>query len=379
MRQPTITVVYDRRHVADATRLGTVEISVTYQSKRIFIGTGVRVPKPQWNAKGSFVHRRVDGDVLNEMIRDRVADVRRKVSELWTAGNFSIESLKAAMKQRAVVAAPLDWIEQRIMARDIAEGTRKQHIVALKMWRRSGLFASWSDFTLDTIERYDAMLRGKVSRATLYNYHKRLKVYINDAVAHGLLASSPYSLFKVKKADDVSTIKFLTDEELERLRGVKLSGPLDRVRDCFLFCTYTGLSYADMAALKPTDLIHEDGGTYFEKKRKKTGVSFRVLLIDEALALLGKYGGTLPVITNQKYNYFLKIVATAAGIDKPLTSHMARHTFATFALRHGVPRDVIAAMLGHAGLREVYRYAKRMQSDIDEQYKMLGGAFKKGK
>jgi integrase len=376
MAYPKIRLIYNRRKTATRAEAAAVEIVVTYNRQRCWVSTGVRVTLPHWNDRLGMVVRHVDMEGMNRQITSRVDDVREKIDMLWRDGTFSIEALKAAMKQRAVVAAPLDWIEQRIMARDIAEGTRKQHIVALKMWRRSGLFASWSDFTLDTIEKYDAMLRGKVSRATLYNYHKRLKVYINDAVAHGLLASSPYSLFKAKKVDDVSTIKFLTDEELERLRGVKLSGPLDRVRDCFLFCTYTGISYADMAALKPTDLIHEDGGTYFEKKRKKTGVSFRVLLIDEALALLGKYGGTLPVITNQKYNYFLKIVATAAGIDKPLTSHMARHTFATFALRHGVPHDVIAAMLGHAGLREVDRYAKRLQEDVDKQYIKLEKAFR---
>ncbi len=377
MAYPLIRLIFDRRKTASNTRDGSVEIVVSYERKRCWFGTGVRVIARCWNAKSCSVVRREDSDALNEQIARRLSDVRAKTEALWRDGRFTLENLKSAVKNQRIDMPPLDWFERRIQSRPLSEGTRKQHIVALKLWRSCGLFQSWGDFTLTNIEKYDALLRSKVSRATLYNYHKRLKVYINDAVQHGYLTASPYALFKVHRVDDVSTIKYLTADEVERLRSVQLDGPLDRVRDCWLFCFYTGISFAELEGLKPDDLIHEGDAVYYEKKRKKTGVSFRVLLIDEARALLDKYGGQLPVITNQKYNYFLKIVAVAAKIDKPLTSHMARHTFATFALGHGVPRDVIAAMLGHSGLREVDRYAKRVQSDIDEQYKRISDAIKK--
>lgn len=375
MRQPTITLVYDRRHVATATRLGTVEISVTHKSKRIFIGTGVRVPKPQWNARGSFVHRRADGDVLNEMISERLADVRRKVSELWTAGRFTLDALKESMKQGKVTITPLEWMRQRIEQRPISESTRKQHETAWKLWRDCGLFNSWESITLATIEAYDRIVRQRVGRSTVYNYHKRLKIYLGEAVRHGLLKSSPYDIFKVKRVDDVTTIKYLTAEEVEMLKAAKVGEVLDRVRDLWLFSYYTGLSYAELSTVG-SSLVHEEGRTYIETKRKKTGVPVRLLLISEAAAILKKYGGTLPVITNQKYNYFLKILATAAGIEKNLTSHMARHSFATFALKAGVPKDVIAVMLGHSGMREVDRYARRLQEDVDAEFLRLENVHK---
>lgn len=375
MKYPKITIVYDRRHVASQAHNGSVEICVTYAQKRTFIGTGVRVKKNEWN-KAGFVCRRADAEDLNDMMNARLKDVRDRVNELWKLNRFTIDALKAYMTQGRAIVTPLEWIAKRIEERPIRESTKRQHRTALKFWERCGLFGTWEGIDLAAIEKYDAMVRKGVSESTRYNYHKRLKIYLADAVRHGMLQSSPYNIYKVKRFDDVTTIKFLTVEEVEMLKAAKVGEVLDRVRDLWLFSFYTGFSYAELAAFDAAKIVKNGRRHYYEAHRLKTGAPVKCLIVSEARALLAKYNGVLPVISNQRYNGYLKLLATAAGIEKNLTSHMARHSFATFALSKGVPRDVIAVMLGHTGTREVDRYAKRLQEDVDVQYMKLEKAFK---
>ena len=376
MKFPKITIIYDRRHVATQAHNGSVEICVTYAQKRTFIGTGVRVKKNEWN-KAGFVWRRSDAEQLNDMITNRLTDVRNRVNELWRLNRFSIDALKAYMTQGHIVVTPLEWIAKRIEERPIRESTKRQHRTAWKLWKKCGLFETWEGIDLAAIEKYDALVRKGVRESTRYNYHKRLKTYLADAVRHGMLQSSPYNIFKVKRFDDIATIKFLTCEEIDMLKAAKVSDLLDRVRDLWLFCFYTGFSYAEMAAFDAAKITKNGRRHYYEAHRLKTGAPVKVLIVSEARAIIAKYNGVLPVISNQRYNGYLKLLAAAAGIDKPLTSHMARHSFATFALSKGVPRDVIAVMLGHTGTREVDRYAKRLQEDVDTQYLKLERAFRR--
>lgn len=371
MSYPIISIKHDRKGRATDHRPALVEVVVSYERKRIYLSTGVKLCAKEW--KDGNVTRRADAYDLQQQIDTVASHVRDVTARLWKAGTFSLESLKREVTTQKddTKPKPMEWIARRIEERPTRESTKRQHRVAFKFWEEQELFKEWSDFNLSTIERYDALVRAKVGKSTLFDYHKRLKIYVNDAVKHGLLEKSPYAQFKLQRADDVMTIRYLTLDEVQQLKSAELSGPLAKVRDCWMYCFYTGIAYAELASLKKEDFVEENGHTYMMKHRQKTDAPIRVMLLDEAVALLNKYEWNLPVMTNEKYNYYLKIVATAAGIDKRLTSHMARHSFATWALKMGVPRDVIAVMLGHRGLREVDRYARRLQEDVDEQYLLL--------
>ncbi len=109
---------------------------------------------------------------------------------------------------------------------------------------------------------------------------------------------------------------------------------------------------------------------------KKTKQPGRVPLLPRAMELIKKYsedarirvtGTLLPVLSNQKLNAYLKEVATACGIDKPMTFHLARHTFATtLTLTNGVPIETVSKMLGHANLRTTQIYAKVVEKKISD-------------
>lgn len=170
-----------------------------------------------------------------------------------------------------------------------------------------------------------------------------------------------------------STYYELSERQIERLR---------MVRDVFVFCCYTGLAYADVYKLKPSDISRGiDGEYWLFAERKKTGVSSNVPLLPPALAILEKYRSyaevtngekLLPVITNQRLNAYLKEIADVCGIQKNLTFHIARHTFATtVTLTNGVPMESVSSMLGHKNLRTTQVYAKVVEKKVSEDMKML--------
>ena len=145
---------------------------------------------------------------------------------------------------------------------------------------------------------------------------------------------------------------------------------LERVRDLFVFQTYTCLSYVDLESFD-TSQINKTG--VYTAKRGKTGVEFTFYVMKPARDILIKYDGKLPLISNEKYNDYLKLVAQAAKIDKPVTSHWARHTGATLLLNDGgVDMEIIARILGHTSTRQTRdTYAKLLDTTVATAMKGL--------
>lgn len=132
-----------------------------------------------------------------------------------------------------------------------------------------------------------------------------------------------------------------------------------------------GLAYADFSKFDFRDIIERNGKFVLNDVRQKTGEEFYILIMPRAMEILKKYGNRLPVMSNQQYNMRLKVVADAAGIDKKLTSHMGRHTYATLALNNGVKIEVLARMLGHADIKTTQVYARLIDTTVEMAYDEL--------
>jgi integrase len=154
------------------------------------------------------------------------------------------------------------------------------------------------------------------------------------------------------------------------------------VRDIFVFGCYTGLVYADVQKLKRVDIVIGHGGEkWIHTERVKTETSTRVPLLPHALKIMDSYkdhpqcvnqGKLLPVMSNQKMNEYLKEIADRCEINKKMTFHTARHTFATtVTLTNGVPIETVSKMLGHKTLRTTQQYAKILDQKVGEDMKML--------
>ena len=215
-----------------------------------------------------------------------------------------------------------------------------------------------------------------------HNYHikfiQRFRTVYNVARNNGWVNIDPFANFKMsfEKTDR----GFLTRRELDIIVHKKMpSKRLELVRDLFVFSCYTGISYIDLKELRKNEIVTgDDGKLWIDTERIKTGVQVKVPLLEIPLAILEKYADTssrerlLDIPSNQKVNDYLKEIAAICGIDKPITFHLSRHTFATtVTLSNGVPLETVSKMLGHTNIRTTQIYARIIPQKISDDMSML--------
>lgn len=219
------------------------------------------------------------------------------------------------------------------------------------------------------IREFDHYLRvdRKCNNNSSVKYQKNFKKIIKYALDNGWIGKDPFT--GIRYRFDQTNKPFLTSEELALLSKKNIEFQrLIQIRDIFLFCCFTGLSFVDVKSLRKSDLKTEPNGRiWIEKPRQKTKVLAQIPLLPEAFRIVNLYKTfpgkkdpdlVLPVPSNQKMNAYLKEIATICGIDKDLTTHVARHTFATtIALANHIPMEVIAKVLGHSSTKETGVYA----------------------
>jgi site-specific recombinase XerD len=210
---------------------------------------------------------------------------------------------------------------------------------------------------------------------------ERLRKMINLAVRMEWLDKDPFAKYK-QKFDKVSR-GFLTQEELLSVENLDPKIPRLRVvRDLFVFSCYSGLAYIDVMQLTPQNLTRGiDGEQWLITSRQKTKNSVRIPLLPKALEIIQTYGvhpravaaGKLfPLISNQKLNSYLKELADLCGVEKNMTFHLARHTFATtVTLTNGVPIESVSKMLGHSKITTTQIYAKVIERKLSDDMKNL--------
>lgn len=163
------------------------------------------------------------------------------------------------------------------------------------------------------------------------------------------MKQSPFLGYRVHEVP-VKTA-FLTEDELQRIENKPMKFQrVESIRKIFLFQCYTGLAYIDMVKLKPSDIIEMNGLKWLYTERTKTKTPVTVPLQEKALKLLEEYPDGFPMISNQKTNEYLHEIAEICQINKPLTTHVARRTFATLALTKGVSIESVSQMLGHTNI-----------------------------
>jgi site-specific recombinase XerD len=217
---------------------------------------------------------------------------------------------------------------------------------------------------------------------TAAKYMQFFKHIIIVATKRGWIYENPFANYDIqlKKTDR----GYLTQDEIEILMQQKFETKrLERVRDVFLFCCFTGLSYIDVKNLT-ADRIRTsfDGKLWIMGKRSKTDESYSVPLLEIPKTILAKYKNTLPddcllpVINNQNTNAYLKEIGELCGIRKKLTFHLSRHTFATLTLSKGVSLESVSKMLGHSNIKTTQIYARITGEKIGNDMTLFAGKIK---
>lgn len=221
----------------------------------------------------------------------------------------------------------------------------------------------------------------KIHNNTAHKYIKNLKKIMNMAVGLDWIPNNPFNLFKCSY--NAPQREILSIEELLTLQKKKIDNiRLQEVRDVFVFCCYTGFAYSDIYQFERDAVMKGvDGELWLSTNRQKTGTRESVPLLPVAVEILEKYQDNeyclkhnklLPVNSNQKFNAYLTEIAAICNINKHLTSHIARHTFATtVTLANGVPIETVSAMLGHNSIRTTQIYAKVVQKKVSEDMMLL--------
>lgn len=225
--------------------------------------------------------------------------------------------------------------------------------------------------------------RKPMGQNTVMKHIERLRKMVNLAIKNEWIDKDPFNKYKMKFLKKERG--YLTQDELKRIEEKDFRVErLNQTRDIFVFSCYTGLSYAEVYDLKPEHIVNGlDGEKWIRGQRKKSKELFSVPLLPQAKAIIERYKNhplakahekVLPVFTNQKTNAYLKEIAILCEIDKNLTYHLARHTFATtVTLSNGVPIESVSKMLGHTNLRTTQLYAKVVEQKLSEDMKMLKG------
>lgn len=373
MKYPTTRFVFDRKNTASKNKAALIQVEILHERKRKYISTGVKVFKDQWSEK-SHITNRLDMVDLNRRIDEIKGRFDKYINSLIEKNiSFDFLELEKWMsmsdeKQLSFV----EWVAMQIDERNDIEGsTKRTQRKLVPMLEYFGQFSTFSDLTPANVLRFDNFLRSRsLKQSTIWSYHKTLKTYTRLAVKLDFIQKDPYLNFKADRGK-TEWGKFLTEEEYELLVNAKMpTESIERVRDLFVMQCLTGLSYSDLMDFDFSKVRENmDGQFIFSAERKKTGVLFTIVLLPQALEILVKYDYVLPKISNVQYNMRLKVVADAAGIDKPIASHYGRRTCGMLLLNKGFPIEIVAKVLGHTNIRTTQQaYARILDSSVEREF-----------
>ena len=377
MRVPKVKLVYDRRHQATSDKEGAVDLRVCFDCKQKFLSTGVKVYPRQWDGKNECVKLRNDATSLNKALSDIKNDAITLLTEMSKTGYVDLARLNEIFKPKAYDLTFHEYMKDRISKRNVSENTRERYVSFYKVFvDEYGKMKNFSDITEAGVRDYDEWLHKRIvnghlmQQSTIYSHHKYLRLFIYDALTDGYVDKNPYQSKRIKiDHGESGQIPSLTIDQVEQIENLELDGFVGKTKDLFLFQCYTGLAFSDMQKFKLSNYTQDKDGNYLIKdKRTKTDTTYIFMLSEKALAIVMKYKGKIPAISNQKYNQYLKVLGQMIGVPT-LHSHMGRSTFASTCLNQGMNTDVLKHCLGHVTTFETNRYATMQDETIKQAFK----------
>ncbi|MFC4213532.1 site-specific integrase [Pedobacter lithocola] len=393
---------YVKRPKNQQKRIVPVYVRITVSGQRSETTTGVNCDLDRWNSKtGRQTGNKEEVKIFNAYLDNLQSDIYKAHKNLSeSSGEITAESIRCKWlgieTEIHTIAEAIQLHNQKMEAligNGYALGTLKRfqvlerHVLAFleKKYRTK-------DMNIKKINRpfvndFEFFLRteNKCSGNTAAKYLKNFGKILRITLASGWIDRDPMFGFKIKMKPVERP--FLSQEELNSLARKEFSTErLSQVRDVFLFCCLTGLAYSDVEKLSLSNIqIGIDGSSWIYTNRTKTGVRSAVPLLASAVVILDRYkdnpycaskGRVLPVSSNQKMNEYLKEIAILCGIEKHLSSHIARHTFATtVTLLNGVPIESVSKMLGHTNIKTTQIYAKVLDIKVSADMALLKEKF----
>lgn len=368
-----------------------IRCRITYNKKRKIFSTGFFINPNYWNSKEQLAK---PPSKENTFINTQLSLIKQQINQAFlflqvNEKEFDVEDIYLQHKGKSIKSEKtflevfdyhnskvkktigIDYVEstykkfeecKRLMKKFIRHKYKKNDLVLQNI---KFIFLEDLDYYLKTERRQ--------SQSTINKHIQRVRKIIKLAILEGFIDKDPFVFYRPKRT--TKELIFLTSEELKLIETHQLrQKKLVIVKDLFIFCCYTGLAYADMSELNTKHIqVGFDGNEWIEMSRKKTKSKISIPLLPKPRDILLKYNNKLPKISNQKFNSYLKEIADIIGINKNLTHHIARKTFAsTVLLYNGVPMEVVSELLGHSKITITQEhYAKVVKKKISDEVSNL--------
>jgi len=398
MKTKTAILFYAKKTKVNSKGLCAIYTRITVNGKRMEFSTGRFIQPEKWSSAGGKVkgHSNEARSINRhlDILKTKIIDIQMEFIHAKipiTAKLFKSKILGEEAKRRMLIPIFEDHNNriEELVGKEYAPGTLERYKTSLKHTKE---FLEWkykaSDIDILKINHafitdYEFYLRSvrNCSNNTAVKYIKNFGKIIKICLANDWMDRNPFSNYKSK----IRTVErvYLTEDEIQKLMEKEFTSErLSLVRDIFLFSCYTGLAYIDVKNLTKTHIsIGIDGDKWIFTHRQKTESASKIPMLPVTQIIIDKYEDhpkcianniLLPIFSNQKMNAYLKEIAVVCEINKELTFHIARHTFATtITLSNGVPIESVSKMLGHKNLITTQHYAKVLDKKVSHDMQVL--------
>lgn len=375
---------------------------ITVNGQRIDISTGHYVEEVKWSSETSRIKgNSEEARTINSQLDLLIATVYETEKRLYmkeeeiTFESFKNEYQGKKEKNRTLIPIFQDHNNKikALIGKEYAPGTLERYETSLKhtkdflLWKYNIVDIDITKIDHAFVTDYEFYLRTvrNCANNTAVKYIKNFNKIIKICLANHWIERNPFANYKskVKEVDRV----YLTEEEIQQIFNKDFATDrLSLVRDIFLFSCFTGLAYIDVKNLTKSHIsIGIDGEKWIFTHRQKTESASKIPILPVTQMIIEKYANhpqavnqdrLLPILSNQKMNAYLKEIAGVCNINKELTFHIARHTFATtVTLTNGVPIESVSKMLGHKNLRTTQHYAKVLDKKVSDDMQILKSKF----
>lgn len=357
---------YCRESKTDKQGLAPVELSININGTRLFLNLPTKLSPKDFNKKKQPPH-------IIQLIEEYRIKANEVIIDLMRYGLPITASLvREYMRTGGMKSRTIEYLWQeyfKILKRRNIELTKYRlcEKICYEVFGKDRELATIQN--KDIIELYDK-LKLKYKSSTSAGYMTKIKSAFLFGKDNDFIKINPFVSIKIEK--ERTEIIYLTEEEIKQIENTEFDGYLDRAKDLLLFQMYAGgMAYCDMIKFNPNNIILENDIYTYSNRRQKTNVPFNTIILPQAIKILNKYNNMLPIISNQKLNSYAKLIAQGAGINKNITSHIMRKTFAHLMLNNGISIESIAKMLGHTTTNITQRiYCTKSTESITNEVKL---------
>jgi site-specific recombinase XerD len=373
----------------------SIRCRITYKQERYEFATGLFIYPNHWHSK---VQQAKPPNEENIFVNNELSLIKNKINQaflylqmkniIFSVVDIYLQSKGEAIKREFGIIEVYNIYNERIKKLvdiEIKWVTYKKyieshnHLLDFVKWKFNAKDFKFKDLKFNFITDYEYYLKTEknLQQSTLNKAIQRFRKVLQYAISQDYLDKDPFGIYKplkVKKEVIYLSVLELLNLEKKIFSQIRLSN----VQDLFIFCCYTGLAYNEMVNLEKQNIqIGFDDVNWIQMKREKTQRQISIPILPKAQEIIDKYSTDsnfiFPSISNQKFNSYLKEIADITGIEKRLTHHIARKTFAsTVLLFNDVPMEIVSELLGHSNMVITQEsYGKVVKKKVSEAMKNL--------